>query len=736
MNRIGGLVARHRAWAWCLVVVLSIAPGLGLLGIRLSKQQFHSWASEEQLSELNETLESFTSDSSDFPSLLVLECEDFFTPDRNDALHAAVAAMREFYDAQHVTWVGDIPRVSPFGPATPLLPGRGASASELREARAALLKHPLVGGQLLAKDGRTMIIGTQVRGSTAFDELRRTATRHLEPVGIRVRLTGIDPIRRAYRDALDEGHLRLLFTAMLVVLVLALIIFRDFRAIIVASSGPAVGVFWTQGLMDLFGGTHNELLILVPVMILVVGFTDSVHFVVDIRQQRAAGESAAQAAESAVRHVGNACLLTSLTTAIGFGSLMLADSQIIDGFGRQSAIGVLLTFVAVVLVVPLMSNSWFGRNLHRSADRDLVGRNMQRLTWLIDGIVRHGKAVSIAGIAATMCLGIGAFMLEPDDRLEQRIPNNSEAWQAMHHCDQELGGIRLLRISIQLPENADREQTWRLIGDCERLIQDEETLGDPISIRDWLSLVPGANRPQKLVMTRFLPAQYRHEFWNEDQLRTQVVSRMQDLGMRVYRPILDRLRARIAELETRNPEFQFTLTGDAIVEGEIVQDVVRELFGSLLIAAAIIFLVITAAYRSIKVGLLSLIPNIFPLLATASIRAAVDTSLDIASATSFAICLGIAVDDTIHFLTRYRRERAEGRDVPTAIRQAFVTVGSALVMTTVVMVSGFASVMTSQMPTHFLFASMACSTIGAALLGDLVILPALLSWIDGSPDSQ
>ena len=89
------------------------------------------------------------------------------------------------------------------------------------------------------------------------------------------------------------------------------------------------------------------------------------------------------------------------------------------------------------------------------------------------------------------------------------------------------------------------------------------------------------------------------------------------------------------------------------------------------------------------------------------------------------------MDDTIHFLSRYQHERELGHDVEEAIKRSFVTVGSALVMTTVVMIAGFLTVMTSSLPTHFLFGAMATSTIATALLGDLFILPALLAWFPG-----
>jgi predicted RND superfamily exporter protein len=227
-------------------------------------------------------------------------------------------------------------------------------------------------------------------------------------------------------------------------------------------------------------------------------------------------------------------------------------------------------------------------------------------------------------------------------------------------------------------------------------------------------------------LASLLPVDLSRQFWRPNINQAQVVARVQDLGMAHYRPILDRIEREFAKLTLAHPGVRIELTGEAIIESQAVQQVVKELFYSLALAAVIIFVVITIAVRSIRFGLLSVIPNIFPLVATGAMHACIDTSLDIASACSFAICLGIAVDDTIHFLMRFRHEREQGYDVESSIRRTFVTVGSALVMTTVVMVAGVGSVMTSELQTHFLFASMACATIGSALLGDLIILPALL----------
>ena len=739
MRRLGVFLAGHRRTVWCLILLLSIPPTCGLTGFRFFEPSYTRWVSEDDAKALQDVNKTFTDKFSGFPWLIVLESDDFFQPDRIAALHeTAEIIASEFVDRgsnDSVFWIGSLPQVTLFG-TRPLLPASVESLAEAQTLAEVVASHPLVDGQLLSTDRHTMLIGVMTWNKESVDSIRRKAREILTPVGIRSRITGPMPLRRAHRDAFKTDHERILLIAAGVIVVLALIIFRGLPAIIVSCSGPVVGIFWTLGWLELLGQANNDLAeIILPVMILMVGFTDGVHIVVHIRQKRLldAGsastvqQSQIDAAASAIEHVGGACLLTSLTTAIGFGSLLLADAEVIQGFGRACAIGVMIAFAAAILVIPVVSSSWVGRRIHAGSERDIVARGMHRLTWLIDFVIRYSRSVTVTGILVTAGLTVTSFSLQPDDRLGHRVPHSSEAYQAMRHCDEALGGIRPIRVVITWSKKADNNALWQVMADVEAALSNETEISKPLSIRQTLSLVPGVDGPAKLGMASMLPADMVRQFWRPEANQAQVLARIQDRGMAYYRPALNRLEQRFAEITTSHPQFQIGLTGEAIVESEAVQRVVKELFHSLALAAVIIFVVITIAVRSIRFGLLSLVPNVFPLVATGAMRACIDTSLDISSACSFAICLGIAVDDTIHFLMRFRHEREQGHDVETSIRRTFVTVGSALVMTTVVMVVGIGSVLTSELPTHFLFASMACATIGSALLGDLIILPALLT---------
>jgi predicted RND superfamily exporter protein len=155
--------------------------------------------------------------------------------------------------------------------------------------------------------------------------------------------------------------------------------------------------------------------------------------------------------------------------------------------------------------------------------------------------------------------------------------------------------------------------------------------------------------------------------------------------------------------------------------------IVKDLAWSLGSATFIILFVLAVAYRSVRIGLISVVPNVFPLVATGALLVVLGEPLFIASVCAFTVCLGIAVDDTIHFLSRYEQMLAESADVNDAIRKTYLSVGTPMVMTTVILVSGFATVLMSDLPAHRTFGAMASATIGTAIVGDLVALPAMLA---------
>ena len=725
IEHVALLVSRHRRWGWILLITLSIPPALGLLGFQRRERQQAQWAEVAAYKEApGETPFQFVG----APVQFLLESDGFFNASRITAIRDAVAGLEQRQMVRAVLWLDTLPARGVMGLPGRLLPRTLDDSLDWGAITERTMAQPLAVGQLVSPDGRALLLQIAPRsmGSKTLAAIRGQLKDALEPGGIRVRMTGLIPIQRALVRASDQEHLHIQLTAYAAVVVLALLIFRKWTTILIAVSGPALGTFWALGWLALLGEPHSDLDPLLPVMFAMIGFTDSVHLVVHLRQERLGGRSQPEAARLAATHIGKACLLTSLTTAIGFGSLIISDSEVVQAFGRGAAIGVFTSYIAVVLVVPLLGASFLGQRIHLGLERDLVTRHMERLATVVDWLVPRARRVAAGGLIVTLALTWMTLRLTPDDWLGNRIDTESEAYQAMLDCERSFGGIEHLRVAMDWPAAARQEEIFNILKKVEQACRDQPVLHSPLSIRQWQEVVP----------LGFLPQQVRNQFWRPTARRAQVAVRHGDLGIATFAPAVKQLERRLDKLSAENTGYQFTVLSPAMNRGMMIQGVVRELFTSLALASVVIFTVLAVAFKSLRLGLIAVIPNLFPLVATGGIRLFWNPTLDIASACAFTVCLGIAVDDTIHFLARYQHESAGTPHLSGVLRRTFVAVGNALVMTTIVLVAGFSSVFVSPLPTHHLFANVACTTIAAALFADLVLLPALLAAFPGNRTSR
>jgi predicted RND superfamily exporter protein len=343
----------------------------------------------------------------------------------------------------------------------------------------------------------------------------------------------------------------------------------------------------------------------------------------------------------------------------------------------------------------------------------------------------------VVGVLITIAFTVIALRLHPDYALGSDFPSSSESYQALAHCDEAFGGVQTIAIVADWPKSAefDTADVLETIGEVEALLVAEPLVRHPFSIRNvFQTLNPRSdNFEAMLPLLKLLPANLADQFLRLDERRAVVVARVRDLGTAQYIPVFSRIEEQLIRIQLARPGLQLQLSGNPVITGREIDKIIGDLRRSLAAAAVVIFVVIGFVYRSLRLGLISIVPNLFPLVFTATLLVVMGRPLEIESVCAFTICLGIAVDDTIHFLSRYQREIAVDNDVRGAIRRSFIGVATALVMSTVALVAGFGVVLTSDLPDFRIFAAMACSTIGSALIGDLIFLPALLA-VFGKPE--
>jgi len=241
----------------------------------------------------------------------------------------------------------------------------------------------------------------------------------------------------------------------------------------------------------------------------------------------------------------------------------------------------------------------------------------------------------------------------------------------------------------------------------------------PISLATVASALPDRARSR-------LDADHFPEMLDPDARMAIVRTRVADAGSRALEKVYDRIDAGLAAIAAARPGWSFELSGISVVSARNIRQLVRDLGSSLALEIAVIGTILALAFRSPLAGIVSLIPNIFPLAVIAAIVVLSGRSLDPATVIVFNVCLGLAVDDTVHVLSAVSRQRREGVSITTAVRRAVAETGNPIMIGGLVLTIGFAVVVASSVPSLAGFGRLACAAVAAATIAELILLPALL----------
>jgi hypothetical protein len=508
-----------------------------------------------------------------------------------------------------------------------------------------------------------------------------------------------------------------------------LFIFRRPAAVLLTASGPILGVLWTAGLMGWAGERINGLNSVIPTIVLVIGFTDAVHLMIDYRQERREGRKGRESAALAIKNLGLPCLLTALTTAIGFGSMICANTMSVQRFGIFCGLGTLTTFIAGVTLFPLLASTRLGDVAYVAARPGEESRH-HWLRRIVLPSVNHPRLATAVVLVVCLAMAPSPFRLLPDIQWTEAIPPDGQTSLAIKHCDKAFGGALLTYVVVEWPEGLDLArpeviETTRAVHEC---LTESDMLRGPFSVLNLLETLPGkrADLTDRSHSLARMPPKVVERFVRADLRQLVVTAHVPDVGAARLVPSLEKLDRKLAEIAGKHPGFNLHLTGTAVVAARNVSAMVSDLGNSLGLEAVAVFLLMSVGFRSVYLGVMSMIPNLFPLLITASALVWTGQPLTLTSALAFNLCLGLAVDDTIHFLLRLDRERKVDGDLRAAVLRTFDAMGTVMVTTTPILIGGFGALFFNEMPAVRSFAYLSCVTLIAALLGDLLVLPALL----------
>ena len=658
---------------------------------------------------------------------------DIFDAESLTALESLAGRLRVIEGVDDVRSIFDIRRQGTAGVVLPVIPRTSdpLDAESLARAKARASGHPLVAGHLLSADASSSLLLVQLSATADRPPASSAVVARIEAVltesapaegPLALELTGLPALREQATRALRHDMLMFNSIGLVLAVMLSAVVARSLRSTVVASLPPFIGAIWALGTLGLLGAPVNILTSVVPSLALVVGTCDSIHFIEDMRRSARRGIDPLAASSGAIRRIGMACGLTSIVTAIGFASLAVARIEAVRTFGIAAAIGALASFMAVTLLTPLIASTRFCSGLRLGRSSPLAGRVANVLAALS---VRHARPLVVLACSLTAALAFVGSGLDADTRIIDSLPSGAPASQALARVDAEFGGVMGVDVVVEWPVDVD----WRDPAVLDALALAEAAVGREAGISRTISLsTVAAGMPPRV--RRRLDVDSVSDLVAPESRMALVRARVADLGSRRLEEIYDRVDASLARLEQDRPGWRFRLAGMSVVSARNIRQLVRDLGSSLVVEVLVIGCILAVAFRSPLAGIVSMLPNIFPLVVIAALLVITGRSLDPATVIVFNVCLGLAVDDTVHVLSALTRNRKEGVSIGSAVRRAVSEMGNAVVIGGVVLTVGFAAVTASSVPSLAGFGVLACAAVASATVAELLFLPALLVVTD------
>ncbi|MGL1920975.1 MAG: efflux RND transporter permease subunit [Hyphomicrobiales bacterium] len=613
--------------------------------------------------------------------------------------------------------------------------------------RQKLYEHPIARHRLISADGtKTMIlIGLKPineRDSTlkeVNDRARGLAAKILKSSDFS--FTGFLAVSSEIVAAILHDQIYFVLGGAVLGFVFGYLFFRHFSLVMSTAIPSILSILLTLGAMGWLGISVNVMTNVVPTIIMVIAFADSMHMVDAMRGRLELGESAKQAVIYAMREVGPACLFTTLTTSVAFLSLSFANTPIVAEFGRAAAMGTFLALFSSVLLSSLICltlTRWLPIKVKAVAElsgepdkaNGIIHYWMSRIALLISSFsVRHAKKIVFMGMISLMGSAYIHSLNEPEYRYSENLPTNNPATSAIQVVDQELGGINSFYYVLSRKDGAEINFDEPHL--MENLVKLDHLIGNAplhsshssiIQVLDWLS-----DGNDRLTIDEFLenmPEEFARRFIAPDRKSLILAAFTRDLGAQELRPFLRDMRQRAEDIVGQNAEYKIILTGLAAMSAEESHAMIGELNSGLLLAMVIIILLMGLVFKSSFYAFASILPNLLPIVAGGALLYFMADGLQFTTIIALTIAFGIAVDDSIHFLYQYR-QNIRKHDAKTAIDLTLRRVGPVLMATTFMLSAGLSLMFLSDLPQMHLFGTTIIFILNIALLADIAILPSI-----------
>lgn len=594
-------------------------------------------------------------------------------------------------------------------------------------------------GILIGQNNRTTAVVLRLRPTEDSPVSRETTLRRIREIaakhGSHVAVAG-EPVQvfDAFEYVEADGRTLFLFSLLLLAAVL-LILFRSIRWVLLPLAVTAVALLWTRGLLAVSGAELSMVSSMLNSLVTIVAVATVTHVAVYFRELRRRLERF-EALRQTVIDLSTPVFWTAATTSAGFLSLSSSAVMPVRSFGIMTALGAAMVLLAAYTLLPagsVANTGWRARqpSLESSARHPRLANALGGITAFAR---RRALLVMLVSVALCVVAGIGVTRLQVETVFSKNFRDDSPIVRSLDFIEAQLGGAGTWEVNFPAPDRLTNEYLDRVRSLADRLrslkINGREPLTKIVAVTDGLDLLPEgmtSDDPNKdLEQITQLQPEFVSSLYNPEAGRMRIVLRsMERQKAESKRTIIEQVEA------TARKEFpEAKTTGLFVLLTYLIESLLRDQTISFSIAGTTIFVMMFIAFRSMGLALVALLPNVLPILLLLGGMGLVGVPVNIGTAMIASVSVGLTIDSSIHYLAGYRAARADGASVADALEATGRRVGVALVFATVALSAGFSVLALSHFVPLIYFGVLVSLAMIGGLLGNLLLLPAFVPWVD------
>ena len=588
------------------------------------------------------------------------------------------------------------------------------------------------------------IVNTSARKDFVFKKLVPDIDNFRSQTDLKVHVSGMPYIRTLNAQNIVDEIGTFIVAALLVTSLIFFFFFRSFRATFISLIVVSIGVMWTFGIIGLLGYEITVLSALIPPLIIVIGIPNCIFLINKYQHEVKSHGNKVKSLQRVITKIGNATLMTNVTTASGFATFIFTESTLLKEFGVLASLSILAIFILCLLIIPIIYTF-----LPYPKDRHLEHLNKRWIggfvRWM-ERMVREKRiTIYVTALILIIVSMLGVNQMKISGSLIEDMPKKAEFFQDIKFFEKEFNGVMPLEIMIDTKrkKGVNKLANLKRMEKLEEVIEEIPELSKPISIVDLAKYTKQAyynGNPKYYQLptsqeNSFILSYVKNTSSEVNLLKSfvdttsqyaRITTFMKDIGTGKMERIEEALQVKMDKIFPED-KYNVTMTGKALVFQKGTKYLVKNLMLSLTLAIFLIALFMAFMFRSFRMIIISIIPNLLPLLITAGVMGFLDIPIKPSTILVFSIAFGISVDDTIHFLAKYRQElMVNNWRIKTSVYAALRETGVSMFYTSIVLFFGFSVFTISSFGGTVALGALVSITLLFAMLSNLLLLPSLL----------